>query len=227
RALCKDVKRNDLIGSIATIAFSPYASLALFRWAHMEHHRFTNAEDDPDEWCHGSAWTLPLRWLTIDVNYLVRALRSTNPAVKKVLKEMVPQLVIVAVLFVLCIAAGYGWELVFLVLIPTRITLLLNGFMFFWLPHAHHKPKQSENLTLATTVRVGSEWLLTPLLQCQNYHLIHHLWPTTPFYNNVKVWKLLEPELRQRDLAIQHNFSIEPEIVLAPANATPDNAIKG
>lgn len=216
RALSRNVDLNDRLGFIATVVFSPYASLKLFRWAHMEHHRFTNAPEDPDNWAHGSVWTMPLRWMTIDIHYLLRALRSTQPKVKEILKEMIPQLVIVALLATLCVWLGYGRELVYLVLIPTRITLLLNGFMFFWLPHSHHGPKQSDNLTLATTVRLGSEWLLTPLLQCQNYHLIHHLWPTTPFYNNVKLWRLLEPELRQRDLAIQYDFAIYPEQVLAP-----------
>lgn len=222
RALCRDVALNDKLGFVATVIFSPYASLKLFRWAHMEHHRFTNAPEDPDNWTHGSVWSLPFRWMTIDIFYLVRALQSDQPQVKKILWEMVPQLTVAVVLATACVLAGYGTALVFLVLVPTRITLVLNGFMFFWLPHAHHKPFQSENLTLATTVRLGSEWLLTPLLQCQNYHLIHHLWPTTPFYNNVKVWRLLEPELRQRDLAIQRNFAIMPEFVsVNPLDSSP------
>lgn len=39
----------------------------------------------------------------------------------------------------------------------------------------------------ATTIRRGWEWLLTPLMVYQNYHLIHHLYPTIPFYNYLKV----------------------------------------
>lgn len=62
------------------------------------------------------------------------------------------------------------------------------------------------------TVRLGWEWLLTPLLQYQNYHLLLHLHPSTPFYNNGRLWRLLEGDLRQHELAIQHGFAIRPTI---------------
>jgi fatty acid desaturase len=82
-----------------------------------------------------------------------------------------------------------------------------------------HDTVQADNFTRATTVREGFEWLFGPALQYQNYHLIHHLYPMTPFYNNYKVWKLLEPELRQKELAIQHDFAIHPTIYPAPVSA--------
>ena len=90
------------------------------------------------------------------------------------------------------------------------------GFSFFWLPHVPHDTEQEKNFTGATSVRLGHEWLLGPALQCQNFHLIHHLFPMTPFYNNQKVWRLLEPQLRGKDLAIQHGFAIRPTIYPAP-----------
>lgn len=49
-------------------------------------------------------------------------------------------------------------------------------------------------------------------MQWRNYHLIHHLWPTTPSYNHAKVWKLMEPELRERDLRIQKDFGLVPTL---------------
>ena len=39
----------------------------------MQHHRFTNHEDgsDPDHYTmEGPAWQRPLRWVTVDFNYL-------------------------------------------------------------------------------------------------------------------------------------------------------------
>jgi len=76
--------------------------------------------------------------------------------------------------------------------------------------HVPHDVEQEKNFTGATTIREGAEWFMGPVLQNQNFHLIHHLFPMTPFYNNHKVWRLLEPELRKKDLSIQHNFSIQP-----------------
>ena len=110
------------------------------------------------------------------------------------------------------VAKGYGLQVLMLWFLPSRLILLTLGFSFFWLPHVPHDTTQEENFTRATTVRQGFEWFLGPVLQYQNYHLIHHLYPMTPFYNNYKVWQLLEPELRKKDLAIQHDFDIVPVV---------------
>lgn len=221
RAISSNKALNDFICQAAISVYAPYAAMSLFRWAHMEHHRFTNDERDPDSWCHGAWWTLPFRWMTIDFYYGYRALASSKPAVRKVLRESLPYMVVGLALIGAIIALGYGVELLLLWFLPSRVAFIGIGYSFFWLPHAHwpHPElnlKQSENLTLATTLRLGREWIFNPLFQYQNYHLIHHLWPTTPFYNNERVWKLLEPELRERDLAIVEGFDTQPRFVLAP-----------
>ena len=40
-----------------------------------------------------------------------------------------------------------------------------------------------------TRNRVGLEWLMTPALLYQNYHLVHHLHPLIPFYRYIAVWR--------------------------------------
>ena len=69
--------------------------------------------------------------------------------------------------------------------------------------------------------------LLAPLLQYQHVHLIHHLYPATPFYNNHRVWRLIEPALRRHDLAIQKGFSIRPVIVAAGTAGAPREVSQG
>ncbi|WP_342806359.1 fatty acid desaturase [Alteromonas sp. M12] len=218
RSISKDKKLNDLIGQIVTSIYAPYASLELFRWAHMEHHRFTNDEaDDPDHYVHGAWWSLPFRWMTIDIYYVYRLMINDKPQAKGVLKQSLPYMVIGILIVVGLIASGYGVEYFWLWFLPSRLAFIGIGFSFFWLPHSHwpnkdYELRQSENYTIATAVRLGKEWILNPLLQYQNYHLIHHLWPTTPFYNNQRVWKLLEPELRLRDLAVANDFQLVADI---------------
>lgn len=221
RTISKNKAVNDFIGQAAISLFAPYASMGVFRWAHMEHHRFTNDEGDPDSWSHGVWWSLPFRWMTIDLYYAYRAIRSDKPAVKKVLNESLIYIVIGMAIIVGLIAAGYGLEYIMLWFLPTRLAFIFIGFAFFWLPHAHWPNdkvdlRQSKNFTIATTLRVDKEWILNPLLQYQNFHLVHHLWPTAPFYNNEKLFILLEHELHERDLAIAYGFTIQPE--LKPAN---------
>jgi fatty acid desaturase len=61
---------------------------------------------------------------------------------------------------------------------------------------------------MASTMRMGWEWLLTPLLVYHNYHLIHHLYPTVPFYKMHKVWYLKYDELNANNISIQSAFGM-------------------
>ena len=49
-----------------------------------------------------------------------------------------------------------------------------------------------DNPWQATNNRIGMEWLLTPVLLYQNYHLVHHLYPLAPFYRYIRLWKMAE-----------------------------------
>ncbi len=210
RAVSRNTRLNDAIGQSAIMLGAPYVSLSLFRWAHILHHRFANSARDPDWILHGPAWSLPWRWMFIDVLYLRHTLKNLDPVSRRHLRASIRWAVGSLVLFTVLIVSGYGWHLLMLWLIPSRVLFVTLGFAFFWLPHVPHDTAQADNLTRATTVRLGHEWILSPLLQCQNYHLIHHLWPTTPFYNNRKVWRLVEGQLRQQDLSIQHGLALYP-----------------
>ena len=201
---------NDFVGQSTAWIGSPYVNLKLFRWGHILHHRFTSSLRDPDWVLHGPWWSLPFRWMLIDVFYLIHALRSGDKVSKPYLSTSLWLTLATVLVFAALIYTGYGLHLLMLWFIPSRLILFSLGFSFFWLPHVPHEVSQEENFTRATSVRLGHEWLLGPLLQCQNYHLIHHLFPSTPFYNNEAVWKILEPVLRRHDLAIQEGFNIRP-----------------
>lgn len=218
RSVSSNVRLNDAVGQVALVLVAPYVQLKLFRWGHILHHRFASGPKDPDIVLHGAWWTLPFRWMLIDVLYLIHALRSEDKLARSALKEAIPQVVLFAAIVAGIIWAGYGLELLMLWFIPSRLIFLSLGFIFFWLPHVPHDTTQEDNFTRATTMRLGYERFMTPMLQYQNAHLIHHLFPMTPFYNNVKVWKLLESELREKDLAIQYGFAIQP--VIHPGGTT-------
>jgi beta-carotene hydroxylase len=210
RAISTNTKLNDWIGQLALLLVAPYVSLKLFRWGHVLHHRFANGPLDPDRVLDGPCYELPFRWMFIDGFYLIYALTKGDKISRPFLVQSYWFAGIFAVLIAVLTALGYGADVVMLWFIPSRVIFLTLGFSFFWLPHVPHDVEQEKNFTGATTIREGAEWFMGPLLQNQNFHLIHHLFPMTPFYNNHKVWHLLEPELRKKDLAIQHSFSIRP-----------------
>jgi fatty acid desaturase len=164
---------------------------------------------------------MPFRWAFFDSYYAWYNLKSGDPRGVKSVKTTVPYVVATVAVALGLTALGHGREVLMLWLIPSRITMALFAFTFLWLPHLdgdeHGKlvhittaTSSTNNLTAGTTMRIGGEGLLAPLMQWHNYHLIHHLWPTTPSYNHAKVWRLMEPELRARDLRIQHGLDLIP-----------------
>ena len=233
RAASSNVKLNDWIGRIVLFAIGSHATLEASRYGHMMHHRFTNGPEDPDHYFHGSWWTRPFRWMTIDYHYVWYSLRSKDPRAHKVMQGTIPYTVSVTLVVVALACMGYGWELLMLWYLPNRLTWGLISFVFLWLPHldgdengelTHIKTgtanaSSGDNLTAGTTMRLGFEKILAPLMQWHNYHLIHHLWPTTPSYNHAKVWKLMEPELRERDLRIQRDFDLIPTLHIGSTTA--------
>jgi len=216
RAVSVNTRFNDWIGQMALLLVAPYVSLKLFRWGHVLHHRFANGPRDPDRVLHGPWWQLPFRWIFIDGFYLIYAIKHGDKVSRPFLLQSMYFACAFFVLIGVLIAKGYGLDVLMLWFIPSRVIFLTLGFSFFWLPHVPHDVEQEHNFTAATTIREGAEWFMGPALQNQNYHLIHHLYPMTPFYNNHKVWRLLEPELRKKDLVIQHNFAIRPILYPAP-----------
>lgn len=216
RAISTNTRINDWIGQTTVLLGAPYVNLKLFRWAHILHHRFTSGARDPDIVLHGPWWSLPFRWIFIDGFYFIHAIKHGDKVSRPYLVTTLWWAFFSFSTMAVLVACGYGPHLLMLWFIPSRVIFLTLGFSFFWLPHVPHDTEQEHNFTRATSVRLGHEWLLGPALQCQNFHLIHHLFPMTPFYNNHKVWQLLEPELRRKDLAIQHGFAIRPTIYPAP-----------
>ena len=62
----------------------------------------------------------------------------------------------------------------------------------------------------ATPVRMAHEWLLTPIMVFQNYHLIHHLYASIPFYRYKKVRGLKRIKIMIKNVAIQRGYRLSP-----------------
>ena len=212
RSISSNVRLNDWIGQLAVLLIAPYVNMRMFRWGHILHHRFTSGPNDPDIVLHGPVWSLPFRWMVIDVLYFIHAVKHGDKVSKPYLVKSLWSAAICAVIAAALIWSGHGMQVLMLWFVPSRLIFIMLGFTFFWLPHVPHDTVQADNFTRATTIREGHEWFMAPALQYQHVHLIHHLFPMTPFYNNDKVWKLVEPLLRQKELAIQHGFAIQPVI---------------
>ena len=202
---------NVAFGRVAMFFVSPLISFMSFAFIHIEHHRNTNDhENDPDHFVSGAPWwQLPFRFPLMDVPYLgflVRHYRSRPRA------EVVETLALMTLSVGVIVAAaltGHFWTLALVYLIPERVAMFVLAWWFDWLPHHDLEDTQQENRYRATRNRVGAEWVLTPLLLSQNYHLVHHLHPSIPFYRYVATWRRNEEAYLERDAAIGTVFGQE------------------
>ena len=176
---------NELVGHLG--ALLQLGALRPYRFLHLAHHHHTNVVDaDPDLWCSGRGWTLPVRWATQDVGYLrfYAARWTTRPRLERL--DLVACATLYVGVGVLAALAGprvlaavvVGWFL------PARLALMALAATFAWLPHAPHRAGDPYR---ATSVR-SAPWL-NLLLLGQSYHLVHHLRPGVPFYRLAGTWR--------------------------------------
>ncbi|MBL4636473.1 MAG: fatty acid desaturase, partial [Kofleriaceae bacterium] len=195
KSAAKSKPINEVLGRLMALPLA--APFPAFRYLHLEHHKHTNnTKSDPDMWSGtGPRLLLPLRWITQDYYYYFFYLRSQNRAKLEVL-EVVSTLVLIYGCAIALAFNGYATEVFVVWFIPGRVALGFLAFSFDYLPHHPHTVLSKDDRYQATVVR-ESRWL-TPLLQYQNYHLVHHLYPGVPFYRYGRVWWAKRAELIEK-----------------------------
>ena len=205
---------NEWVGRIATVLQSPVPFFRTFRYVHMQHHRFTNDESkDPDMYVGtGSRWLLPFKWMTLDLNYFVYYFQPSvfMQRPKSERRELYLAALFGAAVFTAVTFSGWLEYYLLLFLIPTRLMAIFLALTFDFLPHYPHQAQAKGKPFQCTLNRVGLEWLLTPVLLYQNYHLVHHLYPTVPFYRYIKVWNARKHYHESQNPSIVDAFSLAP-----------------
>lgn len=207
-AISTNTRVNNAFGYLAEPFVAPYATFPMIRFIHIEHHRNTNEPRniDPDHWTSdGPWWQLPLRWLTLDVWYLIYYLpRIKERPTRKVISTVLTFVTVISALIALA-ANGYGVE-VATFMGGQRVGVLILAWWFDYLPHHGLTMTPRQDKYRATRVRVGGERWLTPLFVYQNYHLVHHLHPSVPFYRYIRAWRRNEEAYLDRNAAISTWF---------------------
>ena len=196
---------NSWLGRLATPFFAPHAGFRMWRFIHMQHHRFTNHADgsDPDHYTHrGARWTQPLRWLTIDLWYIVFYVPKIRTRPRGEIVEALITWTVLLTIGITAVVTGHLIELLVLYFLPIRISIMFLGWAFDYLPHNELKATPQEDRFRTTRNRIGLERLLSPLLLYQNYHLVHHLHPVVPFYRYIAVWRRNEDAYLEHDPAL-------------------------
>lgn len=189
---------NDLLGRLSALPLT--VTMPLFRAVHYEHHSHTNdPERDPDLIVNrGPRWALPFWCLGIIVEYRRhyfgrRMWRDRSDLIEAIAME---SLLLGAI--VLAAATGTFATLAIVWLAPALIAVVALALCFDFLPHY---PYESRERYLDTRIYPGR--FLNALLLGQNYHLIHHLWTTIPWYRYQRVFGEVESELVERGARIE------------------------
>jgi len=196
---------NALVGNVASVVLGPTSCFRAYRYLHFEHHRHTNdRQRDPDYWSGGIGpwWLLPFAWLTTDFYYYYFYLRQahTRPWAERI--EIFAVSGAFSAAAVLAWWLGYGAEVLLYWLLPGRIAIVILSIAFNYLPHVPYKITAAQDVYRATRMLAGAEWIVTPVFMFHNYHVVHHLFPATPFYRYPGLWREQRDELVKRGVAI-------------------------
>lgn len=214
---------NTLCGSIAAIPLQ--LSFAGYSMQHLRHHSHTNDPLlDPDAPMAGPMSAVPVKWLVMIVQRMVESLpwgdrlgahvfASFEPAgapapTEKILLEarrMRRYTQACYALMLLSIPLGLFHAAFFLWWLPGHLALLALMLLFQWLPHFPYETTKRFHNTRITTFP-GSTWLL---LQ-QDHHLIHHLYPSVPWYRYRAVFRELQPMLVAEGAPLEGRASDPP-----------------
>ena len=192
------------------------APLPLFRGVHHEHHGHANDPDrDPDLIvAAGPSWLRPLAMTLTLPAYRWHFYRKRLWRDEAGLREAVASDVAIAAFLVWAFLSGPASWVLLLWIAPLGVAALWLTFAFDYLPHYPHSQQGRYYDTRIYPGRIANVLLLG-----QNYHLIHHLWTTIPWYRYQQVFASIEPELRARECAIGWG-----SLAVAPQSPLPAEA---
>jgi beta-carotene hydroxylase len=216
---------NTTLGWIGSIAIG--TTWPLLHRTHLAHHAHTNTQKDADYFLKGSYPRLLAIWVVSIVANLIPVpwvkwsfdklgFDSGYLNTRELMTEREWQLHLIAHTG-LCafvwgmIAIGYGPQVIALFVLPAAIGRLLLGTFQQWLPHAPFTESSRYRQARISKVPGG------PLLYMgHDVHLVHHLWPSVPFYNYARFFRAIEPILREKDVRIE---GLVPQVPRPPSDS--------
>jgi len=210
RSVSKDHRwLNEMVGFIASVPFV-VVPFAAFRFLHLRHHKYTNdPELDPDHAGQTSNFLyLPVAAITswTECFYKHGHLMSPADILHSVLQLGCSLTILIATFYV-----GNGRLACQCVVLPALIGTMVLAYCFGVLPHGAPVSFTTEDKYASTHTLDGifsvsdgdSSFLLTCLLLGQNFHSVHHLYPTIPFYQYAAVWRKNKARLLDAGVKLQ------------------------
>jgi len=160
----------------------------VFTRVHLQHHAHVNdPKNDPDHFVStgGPLWLIAARFFYHEIFFFKRKLWRNY----ELLEWFLSRLFLITIL-VLGSAYGFlGYVLNFW-FCPAFVVGMTLGLFFDYLPHRPFKERDRWK-----NARVYPSGILNILILGQNYHLVHHLWPSIPWYKYQSAYYATKPLL--------------------------------
>ena len=160
----------------------------VFTRVHLQHHGNVNdPENDPDHFVStgGPLWLIAARFFYHEVFFFKRRLWRKY----ELLEWFLSRLFLVTVVY-LGIKFGFISYILNFWFVPALVVGIALGLFFDYLPH---RPFKETNRWKNARVYPGR--ILNLLIFGQNYHLVHHLWPSIPWYKYQTAYYATKPLL--------------------------------
>jgi len=147
----------------------------VFTRVHLQHHAHVNdPENDPDHFVStgGPLWMIAARFFYHEIFFFRRRLWKKY----ELLEWFLSRLFLFTVVFLGIYYGFIGYVMNFW-FVPALVVGIALGLFFDYLPHRPFKERDRWK-----NARVYPGRVLNFLIFGQNYHLIHHLWPSIPWY---------------------------------------------
>jgi len=180
---------NAILGHCSALILA--FAFPVFTRVHLQHHGNVNhPKDDPDHYVStgGPLWLIAVRFLYHEVFFFQRRLWRNY----ELLEWFISRLIIITIVYISVQYHFLGYILNFW-FIPAFLVGITLGLFFDYLPH---RPFVERNRWKNARVYPGK--ILNILILGQNYHLIHHLWPSIPWYNYQPAYYLMKPLLDEK-----------------------------
>ncbi|OKH56050.1 beta-carotene hydroxylase [Calothrix sp. HK-06] len=163
----------------------------VFTRVHLQHHSNVNDPDnDPDHYVStgGPLWLIAVRFLYHEIFFFKRRLWRNN----ELLEWFLSRLFVAVIVYISVQHHFLGYVLNFW-FIPSAVVGVTLGLFFDYLPHRPFNERDRWK-----NARVYASPIINILILGQNYHLVHHLWPSVPWYKYQPTYYLMKPRLDEK-----------------------------
>ena len=190
RSLSSNRWLNDAIGTLSCLLLLPGITTGIYRYLHLEHHRYAgDPEGDPDElFVSAPSWRAVVVTAGLDVFWTRWYVNHWSERPKSERIEFSACIAVYLAIHVYFLSSPYALQFFLLWMIPQRIGLFLVAWFFARIQHP--KDVRWDTYPFQTTVRIVCSRLADVLMLGQARHCLHHLAPSIPFYRYHKAWAI-------------------------------------